>query len=436
MNSTVLIHDNYGINEKGHFTVSGVDVTDLAKEYGTPLYVLDEDKVRRMCRTYNKALKKHFTSAKALYASKALSFKAIYSVVEEEGMFVDTVSLGEIFTAKAAGYPTEKIFFHGNNKTDQDIESAIRDGVGCFVVDNNEELDAVDEISAKLGTKTTILLRITPGIDPHTNKKIMTGSVDSKFGNAIETGQAEEIVIRALAKKNILLKGLHCHVGSQVFDDTPFSDGAEIMIGFIADIKAKTGYEVEVLNLGGGFGVRYIPEQQDADIEKMIGVMAQKIKYHCEQYHITVPEILVEPGRSIVAAACVTIYTVGTVKTITGYKNYISIDGGMTDNPRYALYESPYYSLIANKANEPMDFCATIAGRCCESGDLIQENVMIQKPVRGDILAVTVTGAYNYSMASNYNRLPRPALVMVNTKDKTKIGIKRETFADLIRNDI
>ena len=432
---TTILHDNYSVNEKGHFAVGGFDTVELAKEYGTPLYVLDEEKMRRMCRAYTENAKRYFKSAKILYASKALSFKGAYVIADGEGLCADTVSPGEIFTALSAGFPAEKIYFHGNNKTPWDIDYAIKNNVGCFVADNMKELDIIDETAPKYGKTVDVLLRTTPGIDPHTHVKISTGNVDSKFGSSVETGQALEFVKHALSKRNIRLLGYHCHVGSQSFEPKPFLDAADIMFKFIYDVKAETGFEAQVLNLGGGFGVRYIPEQSNLNIEYMLENIGKNVKQNCEKYGLSEPEMLFEPGRSIVAAAGVTLYTVGNIKTIPGYKSYISIDGGMADNPRYALYEAPYYCLIANKANEEMDFVADIAGRCCESGDLIQQEVNIQKAQYGDILAVCVTGAYNYSMASNYNRLQRPALVIVS-KDGARLGIKRESFEDLVRNDI
>lgn len=433
--NTVLLHDNYGINAEGHFTVGGHDTTLLAKEYGTPLYVLDEEKVRSMCRAYMGAVKKYFKNANILFASKALSFRGIYRIADSEGLCSDTVSAGEIYTALSVGFPAEKLYFHGNNKTYNDIKYALGVGVGTFIADNEAEIDTIDELAGELGRKARVVLRVTPGIDPHTHAKIATGMVDSKFGVAIETGQAIETVKYILTKKNINFVGIHCHVGSQSFDPQPFLDACDIMMKFMVEVKEQTGHTLMVLNLGGGFGVRYIPEQKDLDIEPMIARIAERVKANCVKLCMDEPEINFEPGRSIVAAAGVTLYTVGNIKNITGYKSYISIDGGMADNPRYALYEAPYYTLIANKADKEMDFTADIAGRCCESGDLIQQNVTIQKPVKGDILAVCVTGAYNYSMASNYNRLPRPALVIVN-KDGARVGIKRETFEDLIKNEL
>ncbi len=432
---TVLLHDNYSINNDGHFTVCGHDTTLLAKQYGTPLYLIDEDKVRQMCKAYTLCAKKYFEACEILYASKALSFKEIYRVAKSENMSVDTVSCGEMYTALSAGFPAEKIYFHGNNKTRDDIEFAIKNGVGCFVADNERELSLIDECASKHGKIQNVILRITPGVDPHTHVKIATGNVDSKFGVSVETGQADGFVKEALSKKNLKLLGYHCHVGSQSFDPQPFLDAADIMFKFIADMKAKYGFEASVLNLGGGFGVRYLPDQENLDIEFMFSKIAQNAKANCEKYGLAMPKMLFEPGRSLVAAAGVTLYTVGNIKTITGYKNYISIDGGMADNPRYALYEAPYYALVANRANEDMDFVADIAGCCCESGDIIQPDVTIQRANPDDILAVCVTGAYNYSMASNYNRLPRPALLLLS-KDGVRVGVKRETYEDIVRNDI
>ena len=433
--NTVLLHENYSINEKGHFTVCGHDTVLLAEKFGTPLYVIDEDKVRKMCRTYRNAVKKHFENSDILYASKALSFKGMYRIAKEEGMCVDAVSAGEIYTALSTGFPSERIYYHGNNKMGEDIEFAVKNKVGFFVADNCEELDFINNAAKNESVIQKVLLRITPGIDPHTHAKIATGNVDSKFGEAIETGAAMEFVKHALSKENIKLCGIHCHVGSQSFDPQPFIDACGIMVKFAADIRKETGYEIEVLDLGGGFGVRYLPEQKDLDIEWMIDEIASTIKKDCAQNGLNIPKIMFEPGRSLVAASGVTLYTVGHVKTIKGYKNYIPVNGGMTDNPRYALYEAPYYCLIANKANEDMNYHADIVGSCCESGDIIQPDVDIQKAQYGDILAVCVTGAYNYSMSSNYNRFLKPALVLVS-KDKAEIAVKRETFEDLTRNDI
>lgn len=431
-----MLHTNLDINEKGHLTFAGVDTVELAKEYKTPLYILDEQRIREKCRTYINAMREHFgNGSQALYASKALSFKEIYRIVKDENMSVDVVSGGEIYTAKEAGFPMDKVYFHGNNKTDDEIEFAMDCGVGFFMADCKEELLSISRIAGKKGIVQKVIMRLTPGIDTHTYEAVRTGQVDSKFGTAIETGQAIEMVKFALSLSNIQLEGFHCHVGSQVFDGQSFCDSADIMIDFIALVKKELGYEAGTLNLGGGFGVRYVESDPHLDIEKTIREISIHIKEKCASSNITMPKILMEPGRSIVADAGLTLYSVGSVKTITGYKSYVAIDGGMTDNPRYALYGSLYSALIANKANENADFRCTIAGKCCESGDLIAENIDLAKCEKGDILAVLTTGAYNYSMASNYNRIPRPPIVILKDGD-SRIGVRRETYADVAQNDI
>lgn len=430
-----MICDNISVNEKGHLTFAGYDTVELAEKYGTPLYLMDEDKIREHVRAYKTAMAEYFPAGSMPeFASKAFSCKQIYRIMAEEGIDIDVVSPGEIYTAAAAGFPMENSFFHGNNKTDADIKFAIENKVGCFVVDGEDELSALDRIAGEMGAKQNILLRITPGIDPHTHKKISTGSVDSKFGTAIETGQAMEIVKKALELQNVKLCGFHCHVGSQVFDIQPFTDASEIMLEFIADVRDTLGYTAETLNLGGGLGVRYTEADPEIDYGEKIKEVAEILNSQCEKLGLPVPKILMEPGRSLVADAGMTLYTVGSVKEIKGYKNYVSIDGGMTDNPRYTLYESPYTVVLASRANDEKDYTATVAGRCCESGDLIQENVKMPKPTRGEILAVLTTGAYNYSMASNYNRVGRPPVVMLNSKCDY-IAVRRETFKDICALD-
>ena len=432
----MILHKHFDVNEKGHLTIGGADAVELAKEFGTPSYILDENVIRENCRTYLRAARENFgPDALPLYASKALCFTGIYKIAAEEGLGVDCVSSGEIYTAINAGFPAEKIYFHGNNKTYFDICFALEHKVGTFVVDNGDELESLSEEAVKRGVTQRILLRITPGIDPHTHRAVITGNVDSKFGSAIVTGQAMEIVKKAIAAKNIDLAGIHCHIGSQIFDTEPFSDAASIMVRFIADIKKECGYTVRELNLGGGLGVKYTEYDRDVDYADAIKNIAKVVTGFCEENGVELPKIILEPGRSLVAAAGATLYTVGSVKNIPGFKSYISVDGGMPDNPRYALYQSQYTAVIADRADAPRDMTATLAGRCCESGDLLGENMKIQTAKRGDILAVLVTGAYNHSMASNYNRLPRPPIVMI--KDgAARLAVKRESFEDLCRNDI
>ncbi len=431
-----MLHTNLSINEKGHLTLAGVDTTTLAKEFGTPLMVMDEERIRNNFAVYKTAMAKYFgNDSHPLFASKAFSSKYIYRIAKEEGVGIDLVSCGELYTALSAGYNVSNAYFHGNNKTDWDINYAIECGVGHFVADNLNEIDKIDEIALKHGIIQPILLRLSPGIDPHTHAAITTGQVDSKFGVAIETGQADEAVKYILNKKNVRLDGFHCHIGSQIFEIKPFTDAAKIMIKYIAHLKKDFSFTTNILNLGGGFGVRYIESQPVIDYSQFIKDVSVYIKEEVSKSGIKMPTIIMEPGRSIVADSCLTLYTVGGTKEIPGFKNYVSVDGGMGDNPRYALYQSDYTVLLANKMNEKPTFNCTVAGRCCESGDLLQENVILPKPCRGDILAVLVTGAYNYSMASNYNRLCRPMVIGIKDGKPFKI-IKRETFDDLIKNDL
>ena len=431
-----MLHENLTVNALGHLCIAGADTVELARQYGTPLMVMDEERIRRNFRIYKNAMSKYFGEGSfPAFASKAFSCKYIYKIAKEENVGIDIVSSGELYTALKAGFDVSKSFFHGNNKTDFDIEYGISNGVGHFVVDNMTELDSINEIAGKKGIIQPVLLRLTPGIDPHTHAAITTGQVDSKFGIAIETGQATEAVKYTLTRKNVRLDGFHCHIGSQIFDIKPFCDAARLMIKYISSLKVELGYEASILNLGGGFGVKYIEAQPELDYAEFIRLVSQFIDNEVSASGIKKPTIVMEPGRSIVADSCLTLYTVGGTKQIPGFKNYTSVDGGMPDNPRYALYQSDYTVCLASRMNDECDFECTIAGRCCESGDLLQENVLIPKPQRGDILAMLVTGAYNYSMASNYNRIPRPEVLGIKDGKEFEI-IKRESFADLIKNDL
>ncbi len=430
--------NNIRKSENGTLLFAGREATELVRKYGSPAFIFDEEQVRRNCRTYVNALKESFgCEALPLFASKAASFKRIYEIIKEEGFGTDVVSSGEIYTAKLAGFPLEKAYFHSNNKTDSDIEYAMNEGVGYFVVDNVEELCVINDEAQKRGIRQKVLLRITPGIDPHTYAAVATGNVDSKFGSAIETGQAEEITRVALEMTGIRLVGFHCHVGSQVFDSEVFRRASKIMLDFIADMEEKLGFVTEELDLGGGFGVRYTVDDPEINIPEIISQIATTLKSHANALGIKLPKIRFEPGRSIVADACVTLYTVGTVKRIPGYKNYVSTDGGMTDNPRFALYGSRYTVALANKLNEECDFECSVVGRCCESGDIIQEHVFLPSSVRrGDILAVFTTGAYNYSMSSNYNRIGRLPVVMIDKNGRDYLAVRRESLEDIARCDV
>ncbi|WP_286148321.1 diaminopimelate decarboxylase [Neopoerus faecalis] len=429
-----MLSDNIGRTPEGVLTIAGQEVTRLAAEYGTPLYLMDEQRIRSNCRMYLKAFRENFPEdSLPLYASKAASFKQIYRIMAEEGMGVDVVSSGELYTALAAGFPAERIHFHGNCKTDADIAYGVASGIGCFIADNREELLALEKTAAGAGVTQAILLRVTPGIDPHTYEAVSTGKVDSKFGAAVETGQAMELVKLALAQPHLKLLGLHCHVGSQVFGEDVYQRTIDIMAAFLAEIRDETGAVLEELNLGGGYGVRYTEEDEAIDIPARLREVALHLRRETEKHGLPMPRFLMEPGRSIVADAGMTLYTVGSIKRIPGYKQYAAVDGGMTDNPRYALYQSRYTVYHGSKTGPTERF--DVVGRCCESGDIIQPHVELPADTcRGDILAVCTTGAYNYSMASNYNRLPRPPIVML-TPEGSYTAVRRETFADLTALD-
>ena len=432
----MFVSDCLSINSKGHLTIGGCDTVKLASEYGTPLYVMDEQTIRNNCRTFRKSIEENYQGrGLALYASKALSCKEIYRIVADEGLGIDVVSGGELYTAMQAGFPMERVVFHGNNKTTEEMRMGLEAGIGRFVVDNLFELDRLNAIAASMNQTAKIMLRIKPGIDAHTHSFIQTGQIDSKFGVALENGEAMAAVKKSISLSNIELMGVHCHIGSQIFDIDPFELAAKVMVTFIHDIKKETGFEIKELNLGGGFGIQYLESDNPQPGENYMQRVAGIVNSTCAEYGIQTPFIYIEPGRSIAGPAGLTLYTVGSVKTIENVRTYVAVDGGMVDNPRYILYQSDYDVLVANRAGEPKDFKATIAGRCCESGDLIQENTMIQKPENGDILAVLATGAYNYSMSSNYNRIPKPPVVMVK-ESEARVIVKRETYVDIVRNDV
>lgn len=431
-----FLTDNLGINEKNHLTIGGVDTVELAKKYGTPLYVMDEDLIRNNCKIYKQAIDKYYNSnGLALYASKAFSCVGIYKIAMEEGLGVDVVSGGELYTALKAGFPADKIYFHGNNKTYDELVMAVSNKVGRIVVDNIYELEMLNDICKEKHCCADIMFRIKPGIDAHTHDFIRTGQIDSKFGVALENGEAFEIVKEALGFEHIKVVGVHCHIGSQIFELEPFTSAAEVMIDFMGKVKKEFNLELTELNLGGGFGIKYVESDDPVEYDKFIEAVSKTIRKKASEAEIAMPKIIMEPGRSIVAPAGITLYTVGGIKDIKNVRKYISIDGGMGDNPRYILYGSKYTAVVANKAGNEADDIVTIAGKCCESGDLIGENMPIAKAETGDILAVLATGAYNYSMASNYNRIPRPCVVSVS-KGSDKVLIQRETYDDLIKNDV
>ncbi len=431
-----MICENLSVREDGQLLFAGQDTATLAATYGTPLYLMDEDRIRERCRTYLRAVREAFDGQGiVLYASKAASFKRIYTVMAEEGMCVDVVSPGEIATAQRAGFPMDKVYYHSSHKSDADIAYAMEAGVGCFIVDNTEELLATEREAARRERAQRIVLRLTPGIDPHTYEAVATGKVDSKFGFAIETGAAEEATRLALAQPHLKLDGFHCHVGSQVFDSDVFLQSADCMVAYMVAMRDAYGYTAEFLDLGGGYGVRYTESDPTIDITANIAQVGAYVKQKLAQYALPMPTVAFEPGRSVVADAGMTLYTVSSLKQIAGYKNYVAVDGGMTDNPRFALYGAPYTVVAAGKMHEPAVLECSVVGRCCESGDIIQENVMMPASVtRGDLIAVLTTGAYNYSMASNYNRVPRPPVVMLRGGE-SYVAVRRETLDDIVALD-
>ncbi len=432
----MFVNDCLNVNEKGHLTIGGCDTVELAEKYGTPLYVLDENVIRNTCKAYVDSFGRHYGGkGLPLYASKALSCKALCEIAKEEKMGLDVVSGGELYTALKADFPVEKIHFHGNNKTYDELCFAVDSSIGKIVVDNLTELETLDGICAEKNKVQKISMRIKPGVDAHTHSFIKTGQIDSKFGFALETGEAMDAVKKAIELKNVELTELHCHIGSQIFDIEPFVTAAEVMMDFIGAVKAETGHIVTELNLGGGFGIKYTDKDNPTAYDNYMKAVSNAVHAKAEGYGLPVPFVYIEPGRSIVGEAGITLYTVGAVKTIPNVRTYVSIDGGMCDNIRYALYQSEYTVVTANKADREPDSVVTVAGKCCESGDLIQENTRIAEAAPGDTLAVLSTGAYNYSMSSNYNRIPKPPIVLVNN-GKDRLIVKRESYEDLIKNDL
>ncbi len=424
------------VNEQGNLSLGGADVPALARRYGTPVYLVDEDAVRKACRDYVDTMQEAYRGEYLIcYASKALSFKTIYDLMRSERMGADVVSGGELYTALAGGMPADRIYFHGNNKQDEELRYALKSGVRRFVVDNREELYHLDAMAAEMGSTAEISFRIKPGVDAHTHEFIQTGKIDSKFGLALETGEAFDVIAEAAALPNIAVKGVHCHIGSQIFDAEPFQVTVRIMMELIKRVHVELGLLIVELNLGGGFGIRYIPSHDPRSVPDIVRATAQAVTQAAEALALPLPYLVLEPGRSIVGPAGITVYTVGSVKAIPGVRTYVSVDGGMTDNPRYALYGAAYEAVLPERPLAERTECVTIAGRCCESGDLVARDIDLPACEAGDLLAILATGAYNYSMASNYNRVPRPPVVLVSG-ETSRLAVRRETYEDLISCDL
>ena len=427
------------INSAGHLSIGGADTTELAARFGTPLYVMDEQYIRDMCAAYSKAIRTDYGgNGLVLYASKAFSCMAIYRIAEQEGIGVDVVSGGELYTALKAGFPAEKICLHGNNKLATELSLAVESGVGLIAVDSYTELDKLDALCAEKGKRQEILLRINPGVEAHTHRFIQTAKTDSKFGFSVADGTAEKITAYALKKEHLDLKGYHCHIGSQIFEKQSFALAAEKMLGFMAEMRDKLGFTASVLNLGGGYGIWYAEgdaQQSVSDYTAYLRTVIGAVKASAARFAMPEPYLLIEPGRSIVGEAGITLYTVGAIKDIPGVKKYVAVDGGMFDNPRYALYQAKYTAILANRAKEPATERVSVAGKCCESGDIVCADVDLPAAKEGDILAVLSTGAYNYSMASNYNRNAVPPVVLVKN-GKVDYIVKPQSYEDIVRNDV
>ncbi|WP_028610479.1 diaminopimelate decarboxylase [Paenibacillus harenae] len=431
----MYLHGTSKINANGHLEIGGCDVADLASQFGTPLYIVDEALVRQRAKEYVEAFKASGLKFQVAYASKAFSVMAMCTIAEQEGLSLDVVSDGELYTAMQAGFPAERIHFHGNNKTPDEINMALDAGIGCFVVDNFLELQMLNALAAEKGKKVNILLRITPGVEAHTHDYISTGQQDSKFGFDLGNGAAKQAIKEAMAQPNLVVLGVHSHIGSQIFEVEGFRMAVDKVADFAVSVRNELGLTFKVINLGGGFGIRYVEGDTPLPISEYVAAITGAIISKFTDAEFPLPEIWVEPGRSMVGDAGTTLYTVGTSKNIPGVRKYIAVDGGMTDNPRPALYQSKYEAVLANRANDSAEETVSVAGKCCESGDMLIWDLELPKAENGDLLAVFCTGAYNYAMASNYNRIRRPAVVFV--KDgQADLAVKRESLENIVCNDV
>lgn len=431
-----MIIDNHPFNtESGHLMVGGVDAMELVKQYGTPLYAYDVSLIRDNCRAFIDTFERLGVEGQVAYASKAFSSIAMLQVIKQEQLSLDVVSEGELYTALQAGFPVERIHLHGNNKSWNEMEMAIQYGIGCIVVDNFHDIAILDTLLSKYETEMDVLMRVTPGIEATTHQYILTGNEDSKFGFNLQNGQADKAFELLYDQERICFKGLHCHIGSQIVDTERFLMATDRLFAQISHWNDRYGYIPKVVNLGGGFGIRYTEEDQPLPLHQYVEELICRVKEHAEALSIPVPEIWLEPGRSIAGDAGITLYTIGATKQIPGIRQYVSVDGGMTDNLRPALYQATYEAIIANKADTLPEQTVSIAGKCCESGDMLIWDLDVPQIDDGDILAVFATGAYGYSMANHYNRFPKPAVVFVEN-GKSELVVARETYQDVIQHDL
>jgi len=420
---------------KGHLFFSGCDTVELAKKFGTPLYVLSEDRIREGCNEIKKVFLNKYSNTIAAYASKAFLTMAMCKIIESEGLNLDVVSGGELYTAIKAGFPMGKVMFHGNNKSWEELTLAVKNNVGRIIVDNLYELEMLEKIARTEDKKVKILFRVSPGIQGLTHEYIVTGQKDSKFGIPLEAEKIQAIVKKTINLKNIELMGFHFHLGSQLFENNIYIAAVEIITKLMQDLKEKLGYITKELNTGGGFGIHYTDEDKVKPLSYFTDAIMETVEEKCGRYKLDIPTVIIEPGRWIVGGAGITLYTVGAIKEIPGIRTYVSVDGGLPDNPRPALYHAKYDAVVANKFNEKPNKVVTIAGKCCETGDILIWDLKTPNIESGDVLAVLGTGAYNFSMASNYNKLPRPAVVLLRD-GKSEIIVKRQTYDDLLRGEM
>ncbi len=422
------------LNAAGHLTIGGCDAIDLAHRFGTPLVVYDVQQIRHQIRAFKQIFEENSVDYAVSYASKAFSAIAMYQVVAVEGAHVDVVSGGELYTAIKAGFPMANVSFHGNNKSREELEMAIDHHVGTIMIDNFHEIELLADVLEEHDTHVDVMLRITPGISAHTNKYIQTGQVDSKFGFDLQSGQADEALAKVLENPRMQMKGLHAHIGSQIFELAGFEGVAKKLVEVAAHWQEKFNYQAAVINVGGGFGIRYVKDDTPLAPEEFVAAIIKAIKTEIKETNLTMPAIWIEPGRSIAGPAGYNLYTVGSRKDVPGLKPYVTVDGGMGDNIRPALYEAQYETVLANNPRAEVVEHVRVAGKYCESGDILSQNQALPATKPGDVLAMLDTGAYGYSMASNYNRNPRPAVVFAE-KGTAQVVIKRETYDDLIHLD-
>ena len=421
--------------ENGELNISGVGVSELKTQYGTPLYVYDENMLVNQCRTFINNFKSSKFNTEVLYASKAFSCLEVLRIASREGLGVDVVSLGEIHTAYKAGYDMKRAYFHGNNKTREELQYALEVGVGTIVIDNDYEYEMINEIVRESGNTVDVLLRINTGIDAHTHEYIKTAKDDSKFGYSVYDETIYDLIADINNQSNLNFVGFHSHIGSQIFEKTSFFEAVKVVMEFTKKVQEKLGLTISVLNLGGGFGVYYTEEDRPFELAEFLREYIEVVERESDNFGLDLTKVVIEPGRSLTCNAGSTLYSVGGVKKTFAGREYVFVDGGMADNPRYALYKAKYEAMLANKMNEEADATYTVAGKCCESGDMLVMDAKLPKAEQGDLLLVSSTGAYNYSMSSNYNRLPKLPVVFV--KDGTsRLVVKGETLEDLIRQDI